>query len=44
MHHNGADLGLVLANWAQCGVGDLDGNDLVDGADVGLVLAGWTGE
>ena len=41
---NGADLGLVLANWAQCGVGDLDGNDLVDGADVGLVLAGWTGE
>ena len=40
---NGADLGLMLANWGNPGVGDLDGNDVVDGGDLGALLAAWTG-
>ncbi|MCH2162857.1 MAG: hypothetical protein MK085_13435 [Phycisphaerales bacterium] len=40
---NGADLGLMLANWGSPGIGDLDDNGLVDGADLGSLLAAWTG-
>lgn len=39
---NGADLGLMLANWNNPGAGDLDGSGTVDGADLGLLLAAWT--
>ena len=38
----GADLGLLLANWGQPGVGDLDGSGVVDGADLGILLAAWS--
>ncbi len=38
---DGADLGLLLANWTLTGVGDLDGSGAVDGADLGLLLASW---
>lgn len=38
---NGADLGLLLAAWAQPSPGDLDFNGTVDGADLGLLLAAW---
>ncbi len=40
---NGADLGLLLANWGGTGVGDLNHNGTVDGSDLGLLLSGWTG-
>ena len=39
---NGADLGLLLANWGQPGLGDLNGDDVVGGADLGLMLAAWS--
>ncbi|MDG1977347.1 MAG: hypothetical protein P8I44_02160 [Phycisphaerales bacterium] len=39
---NGADLGLLLANWGQPGPGDLNGDDVVGGADLGLMLAAWS--
>ena len=39
---NGADLGLLLANWGQPGTGDLNGDDIVGGADLGLMLAAWS--
>lgn len=38
---NGADLGELLANWGNPGVGDLDGSGEVDGADLGELLAAW---
>jgi hypothetical protein len=38
---DGADLGLLLANWDEAGLGDLDGSGVVDGADLGLLLAAW---
>ena len=42
---NGADLGILLANWGACGTGtcaaDLNGDGQVNGADLGIVLAGW---
>ena len=42
---NGADLGIVLANWGACGAGtcaaDLNGDGQVNGADLGIVLSGW---
>jgi hypothetical protein len=40
---NGADLGMLLANWGNAGVGDLDGNGSVSGADLGILLTHWTG-
>jgi hypothetical protein len=36
---DGADLGLMLANWGGTGIGDVDCDG--DGADLGLLLAGW---
>ncbi|MFO0963531.1 MAG: choice-of-anchor tandem repeat NxxGxxAF-containing protein [Phycisphaerales bacterium] len=38
---DGADLGLLLGNWGNSGVGDIDGSGTVDGADLGLLLGGW---
>ncbi|MCA9283794.1 MAG: VCBS repeat-containing protein, partial [Phycisphaerales bacterium] len=43
---NGADLGLLLAEWGVCRnagacPADLDGNGAVDGGDLGLLLANW---
>ena len=39
---NGADLGLLLAQWGPGGgSADLDGNGAVDGADLGTLLAKW---
>ncbi len=38
---DGADLGLLLANWSLTGQGDIDGSGTVDGGDLGLLLAAW---
>ena len=38
---DGADLGLLLANWGGPGIGDLDWNGAVDGADLGIMLGEW---
>lgn len=38
---DGADLGILLANWGQPGQGDIDGSGAVDGSDLGVVLAAW---
>jgi hypothetical protein len=38
---NGADLGLMLANFGGSGIGDVDCDGDVDGADLGLLLAAW---
>jgi subtilisin family serine protease len=42
---DGADLGLLLGAWGQCGVpcpADLSDDGVVDGADLGLLLGSWT--
>ncbi len=40
---DGADLGILLANWGslQSVPGDLNGDCIVDGADLGILLAQW---
>jgi hypothetical protein len=38
---NGADLGILLGNWAGTGVGDFDNNGLVNGADLAVLLGAW---
>lgn len=38
---NGADLGLLLAEWELRGCADFDGTGKVDGADLGILLAAW---
>lgn len=38
---DGADLGVLLANWGQSGVGDLNVDGVVDGGDLGAILAAW---
>ncbi|MSR18949.1 MAG: hypothetical protein EXS00_07270 [Phycisphaerales bacterium] len=38
----GSDLGLLLANWGNAGLGDIDSNGIVEGADLGALLAAWT--
>jgi hypothetical protein len=40
---DGADLGLLLANWGGTGDGDLNNDGTVDGADLGLLLSSWGG-
>ena len=40
---NGADLGLLLAQWGGPGSGDFSGDGFVGGADLGLLLSYWTG-
>ncbi len=39
---DGADLGILLANWGGSGVGDLSHNGIVNGVDLGLLLAAWS--
>jgi hypothetical protein len=39
---NGADAGILLANWGGSGVGDLNGSGIVDGADLGILLSNWS--
>ena len=39
---NGADLGLLLAQFGSPGSGDFDGNGMVDGGDLGLLLSYWS--
>ncbi len=38
---DGADLGLLLNNWGNSGLGDINGDGAVDGADLGLLLNNW---
>ena len=38
---DGADLGILLANFGGPGQGDINGDGEVDGADMGLLLAAW---
>ncbi len=39
---NGADLGLLLSDWAATsGPADLNGDHFVDGADLGILLSNW---
>lgn len=45
---DGADLGLLLGAWGECGdciacVADLNGDCEVDGADLGILLGNWSG-
>ncbi len=40
---DGADLGLLLAQWGGPGSADLDGSGAVDGGDLGILLANWSG-
>ena len=39
---NGADLGLLLAQFGGPGSGDFDGSGTVDGGDLGLLLSYWS--
>ena len=40
---NGADVGLMVAQWGACAgcSGDLNGDGIVNGADFGLLIAAW---
>lgn len=38
---DGADLGILLAQWGRPGTGDLTRDGQVDGADLGQMLASW---
>lgn len=38
---NGADLGVLLANWSGTGCGDLNFDGTIDGADLGILLGLW---
>ena len=38
---SGIDLGILLGNWANSGLGDISGDGLVDGEDMGLLLSAW---
>lgn len=40
---DGADLGIMLSQWGQCGPADLNYDGAVGGADLGILLASWTG-
>jgi len=39
---DGADLGILLAQWGSDGTADLDGSGTVDATDMDLLLAAWT--
>ncbi len=39
---DGADLGVLLANWGNSGIGDYNGDGVVDGADLGTLLSSWS--
>ncbi|MHC4834101.1 MAG: hypothetical protein ACYTFH_09485 [Planctomycetota bacterium] len=38
---DGADLGILLANWGKPGATDLDGNGTTDGADQAILMGAW---
>jgi endonuclease I len=38
---DGADLGLLLGNWASTGSSDINNDGITDGADLGLLLGAW---
>ncbi|MED5508450.1 MAG: hypothetical protein VX684_11490, partial [Planctomycetota bacterium] len=38
---NGADLAILLGQWATAGDADVDGSGSVDGADLALLLGEW---
>ena len=39
---DGADLGLLIADWGTTGPhADLNGDGVVDGGDLGILLANW---
>jgi hypothetical protein len=38
---NGADLGVLLAQWGSAGSADLNGDGTVNGADLGTLLSKW---
>ena len=38
---DGFDLGLLLGNWGNAGLGDFNCDGMVDGADLGMLLADW---
>ena len=38
---NGADLGVLLAQWGSTGSADLNGDGTVNGADLGTLLSKW---
>ncbi|MFO0873802.1 MAG: hypothetical protein U0575_07495 [Phycisphaerales bacterium] len=38
---DGADLGLLIADWGRGGAADFNCDGVVDGADLGLLLAAW---
>jgi len=40
---DGADLGLLVADWGGFGPADLDCDGIVGGGDLGLLIAAWTG-
>jgi hypothetical protein len=39
---DGADLGLLLAQWNSAGPADFNNDNRVDGEDLGILLAAWT--
>jgi hypothetical protein len=45
LNHNGvvdgADLGLLLGNWGNSGIGDINGDGIVNGADLGTLLGAF---
>jgi len=44
MQVNGADLGIMLAQWGEANsftVSDLNGDRVVDGSDLGILLSFW---
>jgi hypothetical protein len=38
---NGADIGLLLGNWGNAGIGDINNDGIVNGADIGALLGAW---
>ena len=41
---DGADAGILFANWGASGEGDLNDDGMVDAADAGLLFENWTGD
>lgn len=41
---DGADAGMMFANWGGKGLGDVHGDGIVDGADAGTLFAEWSGD
>jgi 5'-nucleotidase len=41
---NGADMGILLAQWGGPGSADLNNDGVVDGLDAGVLIANWSGD